>query len=592
MRQINMDAFKSDIITSNLCNETWANLNDLVQSYDETLSNILEKHAPVQRKVIMERTKIPWFNNELKHLKVNRRKLERKMLKSNCECDKKLYRASCNKYSAKLKSAKRLYYSELIDQCSGDSRKLFKVVSTLSKVRKENPLPPHTDLGQLANDFGEFFHRKIELFRTEIDDIPVQTPSVEYEPPKVELTTFRQLKEEEIRDIIMNSSNATCKLDPIPTWLVKLCVDELKTVITKIINMSLHDGYVPEAWKVALLVSILKKLGLEALFENFRPVNNLSFVSKIAEKAVVGQMLNHCEDNAPLPINQSAYRPFHSTETALVKVQSDILMSMDQREVTLLVLLDLSAAFDTVDHEIMLELLKSNFGVSGDALGWLKSFLSDRKQFVSVNQVLSNSFPVTCGVPQGSCLGPILFLFYVSKLFEIIKKHLPSSHGYADDTQLYLSFCPESPVCQNYSVKVVEACITEVRAWLVSQKLKFNDLKTEFLIIGTRQQLKKIEINSIRVGDVNIKPAESVRDLGAWFDKNMSMDVHVGKVCSKAFRGLYNIRQIRKFLSQGATKTLVHAFITSHLDYCNSLLFGIPQYQYQRLQRVLNAAQG
>jgi hypothetical protein len=155
----------------------------------------------------------------------------------------------------------------------------------------------------------------------------------------------------------------------------------------------------------------------------------------------------------------------------------------------------------------VLGLLKSNFGVSGDALGWLKYFLSDRKQFVSVNQVLSNSFPVTCGVPQGSCLGPILFLFYVSKLFEIIKKHLPSSHGYADDTQLYLSFCPESPVCQNDAVKVVEACITEVRAWLVSQKLKFNDLKTEFLIIGTRQQLKKTEINSIRVGDVNIKPA-------------------------------------------------------------------------------------
>ena len=247
MRQINIDAFKSDIITSNLCNETWANLNDLVQSYDETLSNILEKHAPVQRNVIMERTKIPWFNNELKHLKVNRRKLERKMLKSNCECDKKLYRASCNKYSAKLKSAERLYYSELMDQCSDDSRKLFKVVSTLSKVRKENPLPPLTDLGQLANDFGiEFFHRKIELLRPEIDDIPVQPPSVEYQPPKAELTSFHQLTEEEIRDIIMNSSNATCKLDPIPTWLVKLCVDELKTVITKIINMSLRDSYVPE----------------------------------------------------------------------------------------------------------------------------------------------------------------------------------------------------------------------------------------------------------------------------------------------------------------------------------------------------------
>ena len=148
--------------------------------------------------------------------------------------------------------------------------------------------------------------------------------------------------------------------------------------------MSLQDGYVPDAWKVAHLLLILKKHGLEALFENFRPVNNLSFVSKlIAERAVVGQLLDHSEKNTPLPTNQSAYRRFHSTETALVKVQNDILMSMDQREVTLLVLLDLSAAFDTVDHEIMLEILKSSFGVNGSALGWIKSFLSDRKQFVS-----------------------------------------------------------------------------------------------------------------------------------------------------------------------------------------------------------------
>ncbi len=150
------------------------------------------------------------------------------------------------------------------------------------------------------------------------------------------------------------------------------------------------------------------------------------------------------------------------------------------------------------------------------------------------------------GVPQGSCLGPILFLFYVSKLFEIIKKHLPSSHGYADVTQLYLSFRPETPVCQSEAVRIVETCIADIRIWLISQKLKFNDLKTEFLIIGTRQQLKKIEINSVRVGDVDIKPVESVRDLGAWFDEHMSMEVHVGKICSKAFRSLYNIRQGRR----------------------------------------------
>ena len=134
------------------------------------------------------------------------------------------------------------------------------------------------------------------------------------------------------------------------------------------------------------------------------------------------------------------------------------------------------------------------------------------------------------------------------------------------------------------------AAIAEVRAWPISHKLKFNDTKTEFIIIGTRQQLAKVEISSVKVGTADIAPLTSIRNLGAWFDDKMSMNDHINKTCSKAFRGLYNIRQIRKFLSTDTTKILVHAFVTSHLDYCNSLLFGLPAYQEERLQKVLNAA--
>ena len=125
---------------------------------------------------------------------------------------------------------------------------------------------------------------------------------------------------------------------------------------------------------------------------------------------------------------------------------------------------------------------------------------------------------------------------------------------------------------------------------MITHRLKINDSKTEFLIIGSRQQLSKVSIDSITIGASSVQPVSSVRNLGAWFDENLSMTTHVGKVCSKAFRGLYSIKQIRKYLSQDATKVLIHAFVTSHLDYCNSLLCGIPQYQYSRLQRILNAA--
>lgn len=187
-------------------------------------------------------------------------------------------------------------------------------------------------------------------------------------------------------------------------------------------------------------------------------------------------------------------------------------------------------------------------------------------------------------------MGPILFILYISRLYHVIANHLPSAHGYADDTQLYLSFRPNDISSQDHAIAALEACISDVRSWLIYNRLLINDSKTEFLVVGSRHQLSKIAIDSITVGNSTIQPLNSVRNLGSWFDSNMSMSIHIGKICSKAFHGLYKIRQIRKFLSPESTKTLVHAFVTSHLDYCNSLLFGVPKYQTERLQKVLNAA--
>ena len=162
--------------------------------------------------------------------------------------------------------------------------------------------------------------------------------------------------------------------DPIPTWLLRECLDSLLPVLTLLVNKSLQIGYFPDA----LDKPLLKKLGLELVFTSFRPVSNLPFISKLTEKASVNQLSDHMNKVRPLPPGQSAYRPFHSTETALLKVQSDILLSMDDQKVTLLVMLDLSAAFDTIEHSILLETLGSGFGVGGTALKWFTSYLSQR----------------------------------------------------------------------------------------------------------------------------------------------------------------------------------------------------------------------
>ena len=437
-----MDNFRSDIASSVLCNSQWTSLEELAQCYDTTLSQILDKHAPVNTKVLTVRLRVPWLSLELKKLKISRRKLEKKMLKLRSQQDKDAYREVCNNYSMSLKNAKQRWYSDLIEECGGDTRKLFQVVRSLSNKPEENQLPPHDDPCKLADDFGEFFCRKVDLIRNDIDAITVVPPVLNVPAPENKFEKFDVLSEKEVSDIVMGSSNASCQLDPIPTWLLKLCGSELIPLITKMINLSLQQGQVPDGWKAALIRPLLKKLGLELVYKNFRTVSNLPMVSKSVEKAVVGQLFQHCSDNAPLPVRQ-----FHSTETALLKVQSDILSNMDKQEVlleVLLVLLHLSAAFDTVDHSILINILESDFGICGDVLKWFRSYLTGRVQRVIVNQQSSKTFNLNYGVPQGSCLGPVLFLLYASRLFEVVKKHLPSVHGYADDTQLYVSFRPDS----------------------------------------------------------------------------------------------------------------------------------------------------
>ena len=167
-----------------------------------------------------------------------------------------------------------------------------------------------------------------------------------------------------------------------------------------------------------------------------RPVSNLDFISELTERAVLDQIHSHMSRFALYPTSESAYRKVHSTETELLKVQNDIFMNMTRKNVTLLVLLDLSAAFDTVDHNILLARLKSCMGINSTALNRFTSYLNNRWQRVSVNGFTSDSSNIPCGVPEGSCLGPLLFTIYSSKLFKVIKCNLPEAHAYADDTQL------------------------------------------------------------------------------------------------------------------------------------------------------------
>ena len=187
------------------------------------------------------------------------------------------------------------------------------------------------------------------------------------------------------------------------------------------------------------------------------------------------------------------------------------------------------------------------------------------------------TFCVCVGRLSLTCtVGSLLFVIYSSKLFNIVNKHLPNVHAYADDTQLYLAFKPGNYANEAAAVSSTQSCLRDVQNWMLMDRLKLNPDKTEFLILGTRQQLEKVITSHLVVGESRISPSTKVKNLGSWFDPNLDMISHINSICSSSFYYLYNIRRIRKYLSHQSAISLIHAFITSKLDYCNSLLYRLP----------------
>ena len=380
---------------------------------------------------------------------------------------------------------------------------------------------------------------------------------------------------------------STCILDPIPSHLVIACLPVLSPLITTIINSSLSTGHVPPDLKLAAITPILKKPGLDPdTPANYRPISNLPFLSKILERTVASQLKSHMDSNNLFESFQSGFRTSHSTETALIKVTNDILRSADNGFLSILILLDLSAAFDTISHSILITRLQSCLGLTGTALSWISSYLSDRKQFISINNCTSSTAPLTHGVPQGSVLGPLLFIIYILPLGQILRQYGLQFHCYADDTQLYISTKTITPTTHS----TLTACLNHVKSWMKNNFLKLNCNKSEIIIIGPNSLTSSTQDFSLDIDGSIVTPSTRVRNLGIIFDPTLSFLPHVNQITKTAFFHLKNIARLRPSLSFSAAETLIHAFITSRLDYCNGILYGITSKTLNKLQYVQNSA--
>ncbi len=400
------------------------------------------------------------------------------------------------------------------------------------------------------------------------------------------LPTFKPATSDEVRSVIKKSSTKSCELDAIPTWLLKECIEELLPYITKIVNDSLSCGIFPTLYKEAIIRPHLKKSNLSPdELKNYRPVSNLTFISKVLERIVASRIEEHLTANELLDNYQSAYRTCYSTETALLKVKNDLISSLDRKKCTLLVSLDLSAAFDTVDHNILKQRLQDDYGLQNVTLRWFDSYLAERKYKVCVRNSYSTAMRLTCGVPQGSVLGARMYTLYTRQLSDIIVRHQLNYHSYADDTQIYVE-CDDNTDAHRTAISQISACIEDICVWMSKNSLKLNMDKTEIVLFKKSPGIN----NSMKIGNTDIQYSKSVRLLGVCLDETMSMEQQISSTCRSANSQLRKIRSIRQYLTVSAVKILVHALVTSRLDYCNSLYVGLPLYSVNRLQKIQNAA--
>lgn len=434
----------------------------------------------------------------------------------------------------------------------------------------------------LCDRFLRFFAEKISVLRSLLTSSSDLDPHIVSMCPAV-LDHFEPISLAALQEVVHHLRPTNCPSDNIPSRLLKEVFDTVGTSILSLINTCLVSGCVPAHFKHAVVEPLLKNKNLNpTVLSNFRPISKLPFLSKVLEKVVLSQLQDFLDQHGIHEKFQSGFKQLHSTETALLKIFNDLILAVDSGHSAVLVLLDLTAAFDTVDHNILLSRLESYVGIRGSALKWFNSYLTDRTFSIRLGDYSSGHAPLVCGVPQGSVLGPTLFSLYMLPLGSIFKKHNVSFHCFADDVQIYMPVKIKS----KGALQPLLDCLNEVKLWLSSNFLKLNESKTEFIVFGSPLSLGDEPI----LGPISSNTRNSVKSLGVHLDNSFKFRKQISSVVSSSFFQLRLISKIKAYIPPGDLEKVVHAFITNRLDYCNALYVGLDQSSIQRLQLVQNAA--
>ena len=522
-----------------------------------------------------------WYSLDLLRLKRKRDKKYKKFCRSNDQDDWQAYTAARNTYSRALKKTRCEYIQRKIDQHQNNSKELWKILKSLIKS-KSNSSKSITFAG-IECDIEEVISEKFNKYF--VDSVQLINQSIELVGEPAEITRpidfghrfngFSAVTFAELRDICFDLQKSA-GIDNVNARVIQDCFYVIGHDLLDLVNESLRTGHVPKIWKESLVVPIPKVNGTDKA-EEYRPINMLHTLEKILETVVKRQLMHYLNYYDLLTPEQSGYREAHSCETALNLVLAKWKENIEAKETILAVFLDLKRAFETISRPLLLRTLR-RFGIGGMAYRWFESYLCDRTQKTRFNESVSSSISNELGVPQGSVLGPILFVMYINDMKRVLR--FCDINLFADDTVLFITAKNLDQAVANLNEDLLS-----LARWLKFKKLKLNVSKTKCMIISSANT--RADVN-VQIDGETIERVREIKYLGVIIDDMLTFKSHIDNVIKKVAKKYGIMCRLKNELTVTSKILLYKSLISPHIDFCSSILFLANGTQILRLQRLQN----
>ena len=553
-----------------LKNQSWISLDMLdVQNafswFQRVIDLHFEEHFPKQTFTMSYKTRLPWLTEQLRTQIKEKNAMHSQVLLNPCDQLLNLkYKKARNELTSTLRNTELKYYSDELELNISDLHKTWGVLRNIlgkddnnskRKIKLHDNGICITDSLEIANCFNDYF---VSVGPDLSKDIVSTTNPMSYINNCSNSIVLPPVTLAEVRQTVMSMKNSSAGWDEFPALVAKQSIDSYIEPLTCLINRSFMDGIFPNELKLARVVPIFK-CGDSTAPSNYRPISILSFFSKIFEKLLYKCLLNFLDANDIIYKYQFGFRERHSTQLAIISLVEKITKSWESDDIVIGVFLDLKKAFDTVPHDILIKKLHA-YGIRGNALKLLKSYLTNRTQYVTYDGVRSSTKPIQCGVPQGSILGPLLFIITMNDIGNV--SDFLYSILYADDTSVLLNGKDYSDL-----IKLLNSELDKLSNWLSANKLSLN-VKKSYYMVFHRAKLKIDKHAAIKMNGVFLQRTNSLKYLGVIIDHKLNWTQHIAHVRNKVSKGIGIMYRARNYLTKNSLKSLYFSYIYPYLIYC------------------------